>query len=241
MIFMGKKLRQQRRGKGSHSFTNPPATYKADVAFTRPRASKTIGEVVEFIDDPGHSAPLMRVRYEDMAENILIAPEGIKIGDRIEEGSGASVSLGSILKLGAIPEGMPVYNVESTPGDGGRMARASGSYATVLARAGEKVSVMLPSKQTVYIDAECRAEIGAVAGGGREAQPILKAGKHHYMMHAVNGYWPGHRGVKSNPIDHPFGGKQHHKGTSSMVSRNAPPGAKVGHIAASRVGRRKRG
>ncbi len=86
----------------------------------------------------------------------------------------------------------------------------------------------------------CRAEIGVIAGGGMEMQPIMKAGKNFYIKHAINSYWPGNRGVKSNPVDHPFGGKQHHKGASSMVSRNAPPGAKVGHIAASRVGRRKR-
>ena len=68
----------------------------------------------------------------------------------------------------------------------------------------------------------------------------MKAGKNFYIKHAVNRTWPTNRGVKSNPVDHPFGGKQHHKGASSMTSRNAPPGAKVGHIAARRVGRRKR-
>ncbi|MEM3839198.1 MAG: 50S ribosomal protein L2 [Candidatus Micrarchaeaceae archaeon] len=239
---MGKMIRLQRRGKGSHSFTTPPNTFKADVAFGKQVGEgKVTGEVIEFIDDPGHSAPLMRVKYDDQSENVLLAPEGIKLGDRIEEGSSASVSLGSILPLKSIPDGMLVYNVEMAPGDGGKVARASGSYATVLAHVGDRVNLMLPSKKTLYIQAECRAEIGAVAGGGKEAQPILKAGKHHYMMHAVNGYWPGHRGVKSNPVDHPFGGKQHHKGFSSMVSRNAPPGAKVGHIAARRIGRRKRG
>lgn len=239
---MGKMIRVQRRGKGSHSFTRPPVSFKADVVFGKQiKEGRAVGEVIGFVDDPGHTAPLMRVKYDDLRENLLLAPEGMKVGDRIQEGKGAEVSLGSILPLGSIPDGMLVYNIEVTPGDGGKMARSSGSYATVLAHAGEKVSVMLPSKQTLYIDANCRAEIGAVAGGGKEAQPILKAGKHHYMMRAINGYWPGHRGVKSNPVDHPFGGKQHHKGFSSMVSRNAPPGAKVGHIAASRVGRRKRG
>ncbi len=239
---MGKKIRVQRRGKGSHSFTRPPNTFKADVNFgNQVKEGKVVGEVIGFIDDPGHSAPLMRVKYDDLKENILIAPEGIKVGDRIQEGASAEVGLGSILPLGNIPDGMLIYNIEVVPGDGGKMARASGSYATVLAHSQDKVNVMLPSKKSVYLPAECRAEIGAAAGGGKESQPILKAGKHHYMMHAINGYWPGHRGVKSNPVDHPFGGKQHHKGASSMVSRNAPPGAKVGHIAASRVGRKKRG
>jgi large subunit ribosomal protein L2 len=70
-------------------------------------------------------------------------------------------------------------------------------------------------------------------------QPIVKAGKNHYIMHAINRTWPVHKGCQENPVDHPFGGKQHHKGKSSMTSRNAPPGRKVGHIAASRVGRKK--
>ncbi len=106
---MGKRLKQQRRGKGSQAYTKPPNRYKADVNFRdKPVMGRALGEVVEFIDDPGHSAPLMRVRYEDFSENILFAPEGIKIGDRIQEGPQAAISLGSILPIGAIPDGMLV-------------------------------------------------------------------------------------------------------------------------------------
>jgi large subunit ribosomal protein L2 len=238
---MGKRLRQQRRGKGSNSFRKPPNYFKADVAFPRDTHQGRVGgEVVEFVDDPGHSAPLMRVVYEDNAESLLLAPEGIKVGDRIQHGKGASVSIGSILSLGDLPDGTPIYNVESTFGDGGKLARAAGNSAMVVSHAMGKVSVLLPSKKTIDLSPACRAEVGVVAGGGAEAQPIMKAGKNHYIKHAVNGFWPKNRGVKMNPVDHPFGGKQHHKGASSMVSRNAPPGAKVGHIAASRVGRKKR-
>ncbi|MFP3278617.1 MAG: 50S ribosomal protein L2 [Candidatus Micrarchaeota archaeon] len=221
---MGKRLKQQRRGKGSNAYRKPPNTFKADVAFRPSVANKAVGEVIEFIDDPGHTAPLMRIRYEDNSESILIAPEGIKIGDKIEEGPEAHISLGSILPLSKIPDGMPIYNIESVPGDGGKFVRAAGAYATLVSH-----------------DANCRAEIGTVAGGGMEMQPIMKAGKNYYIKHAINAKWPVNRGVKMNPVDHPFGGKQHHKGASSMVARGAPPGAKVGHIAARRVGRRKRG
>ncbi len=238
---MGKRLKQQRRGKGGFAFRKPPNTFKADVNFNSLRSGKLIGEVMEFIDDPGHSAPLMVVKYENGSENTLIAPEGIRVGDRIEDGNGADISLGSITTLGAIPDGVPVYNIEMAPGDGGRISRSAGSYATVMAHSGNKVTVLLPSKHMLEIDPACRAEIGAVAGGGRKTQPIMKAGKNFYIKHAINARWPVNRGVKSNPVDHPFGGKQHHKGASSMVSRNAPPGAKVGHIAARRIGRKKRG
>jgi large subunit ribosomal protein L2 len=239
---MGKRLKQQRRGKGSLAYRKPPNTFKADVRFKKMQEQgKIYGEVLEFVDDPGHTGPLMRVKYDDNSEEMLIAPEGIRIGDKIEEGADASVSLGNILPLSKVPEGMPVYNIESLPGDGGKFVRACGAYATIIGRVGDKVSVLLPSKKTVELNINCRAEIGAVAGGGVTSQPIMKAGKSHYIMHAINAKWPVNRGVKSNPVDHPFGGKQHHKGASSMVSRNAPPGAKVGHIAARRVGRRKRG
>ncbi len=239
---MGKRLKQQRRGKGSNAYRKPPNHFKADVNFrSRPIEGRAIGEVVEFIDDPGHSAPLMRVRYEDFSENILFAPEGIKIGDRIFEGNQAEVALGSILPLGSIPDGMLIYNIESRPGDGGKMARVAGGYATIKSHLENTVNVLLPSKKAIDLDPSCRAQIGAVAGGGLTSQPIMKAGKAHYIWHATNQKWPVNRGVKSNPVDHPFGGKQHHKGASSMVSRHAPPGSKVGHIAARRVGRRKSG
>ena len=238
---MGKRLHQQRRGRGSNAYRKPSHRFKADVNFGKISGNRLSGEVVEFVDDPIHSAPMMRIRYEDNSENMLLAPEGIKIGDRVQDGTGAGISLGNTLQLGSVPDGMIVCNIEKRPGDGGKFARVAGSYATVVAHTQSTVSLLLPSKSTIEVPSDCRAEIGAVAGGGRDTQPILKAGKNHYIMHAINAPWPQVRGVKSNPVDHPFGGKQHHKGASSMTSRNAPPGAKVGHIAARRVGRKKRG
>ncbi|MGC8710535.1 MAG: 50S ribosomal protein L2 [Candidatus Micrarchaeia archaeon] len=238
---MGKKLIQQRRGKGSNVFRKPPNTFKADVAYKSSQASKISGEVIDFIDDPGHTAPLMLVRYDDRSESMLIAPEGIKIGDKIEEGSDAKISLGNVVPLSKIPDGIPIYNIESTPGDGGKLVRAAGANGLLVSHSIDKVTVLMPSKKAIELNPNCRAEIGIVSGGGMEMQPIMKAGKNFYIKHAINAKWPVNRGVKMNPVDHPFGGKQHHKGASSMVARGAPPGAKVGHIAARRVGRKKRG
>lgn len=238
---MGKNLHQQRRGRGTNAFRKPPNTFKANVMFpSRKTDTKLTGEVMEFIDDPGHRAPLMRVLYEDNSQFIFIAPEGIRVGELIQEGPQAEITLGSILPLEKIPDGIPIYNIEVLPGDGGKLARSAGNYATIVSHSQQSVSILMPSKQVIDINPHSRAQIGAPAGGGQDAQPIMQAGKSHYMHHAINAPWPGNRGVKSNPVDHPFGGKQHHKGASSMVSRNAPPGAKVGHIAASRVGRKKR-
>lgn len=238
---MGKKLKMQRRGKGSNVFRKPPNRFKADIVFANPILSgKVYAEVIEFIDDPGHTSPLMKVKYDDMTETMFIAPEGIRVGDRIQIGPDAGVGIGNILNIGKIPEGLPIYNIERTPADGGKMVRSAGSFATIIGHATNTTTIMMPSKKAVELSNNCRAEIGVISGGGMEMQPLMKAGKNHYIKHATNQKWPVNRGVKSNPVDHPFGGKQHHKGTSSMTSRNAPPGAKVGHIAARRVGRKKR-
>ncbi len=237
---MGKRLRQQRRGKGTKAYTKPPGTFDLRVAYSHNVNAKLIGEVSRVFNHTGHTAPLMEVKYEDFSSSFMLAPEGIKVGDKVDIGNN-SFALGSVMKIGDIPEGMPVYNIESTAGDGGKLVRSAGSTAYITAHLGPNTNVTLPSKASVLLSNECRAQLGMVAGGGMAEQPLVKAGKSHYMMHATNRMWPVIRGVKSNPVDHPFGGKQHHKGKSSMTSRNAPPGRKVGHIAARRVGRRKKG
>lgn len=236
---MPKKLRQQRRGKGSNVYRKLPGTFDISVGY--PDLGKDLtGEVIELFNHTGHSAPLMKIQYEDMSVQYLLAPEGIKIGDKITTGNKSNYSLGSVVNVGDLPEGTPIYNVESNTGDCGKFARSAGSAAYVSAHMENTTTVTLPSKTTISLKNSCRAQLGVLAGGGITDQPIVTAGKHHYMMHALNRPWPVIRGVKSNPVDHPFGGKQHHKGKSSMTSRNAPPGRKVGHIAARRVGRRKR-
>ena len=238
---MGKKLKQQRRGKGSVAYRKAPGTFDISVGYTPKRDSQLVGEVIDIIHHTGHTAPLVEVKYEDFTTGYLLAPEGIRIGDRIHIGPSPNYTLGSVMKLGDIPEGIPIYNIESMPGDGGKFARSAGSAAYISAHTGGTTTIAMPSKKNITISNECRAQLGVVAGGGMNEQPIVKAGKNHYIMHAINKLWPTYRGVKLNPVDHPFGGKQHHKGKSSMTSRNAPPGRKVGHIAASRVGRKKKG
>ncbi len=238
---MGKKLRQQRRGKGSPAYRKAPGTFDISVRYTNDRKADLVCEVVGIINHTGHTAPLVKVLYESMESGYLVAPEGIKIGDKIRIGPSPHYSIGNVVRLGDVPEGIPIYNIESMPGDGGKFVRAAGSAAYVSSHIGDNTTVTLPSKDSVVLNNECRAQLGVIAGGGMDEQPIVKAGKNHYIKHAINAMWPGYRGVHLNPVDHPFGGKQHHKGKSSMTSRNAPPGRKVGHIAASRVGRKKKG
>ncbi len=236
---MGKKLRQQRRGKGSNLYTKLPGTFNTSVSYAKEPSFTGYAEVMGLKNDTGHTSPVMEVAYDDFSRSFMLAPEGIAIGAKIHFGSG-SYSIGSVMRLADIPEGIPIFNIESVPGDGGKYVKAAGAYAYITSRTGNTVTVLMPSKAMVTMDSACRAQLGVVAGGGMSDQPLVKAGKNHYIMHAINRTWPRNRGVKMNPVDHPFGGKQHHKGKSSMTSRNAPPGRKVGHIAARRTGRRKR-
>ncbi len=237
---MGKKLHQQRRGKGSNVYRKLPGTFDISVGYATPSANEKVGEVIDFINHTGHTAPLMKLIYEDLTEGYLLAPEGVKTGDKVQITGQQKFTLGSVVRIGDIPEGIPIFNLESRPGDGGKMVRSAGGVAYIAAHAEHTTTVQLPSKNVMTLPNECRAQLGIVAGGGMVDQPLVKAGKNHYRKHAVNRTWPTIRGVKMNPVDHPFGGKQHHKGKSSMTSRNAPPGRKVGHIAARRVGRKKR-
>lgn len=240
---MGKRILSQRRGRGSPTFRSPGHRFKAKLVY-RPydeieTSGKIKGEVIGFVDDPGHNAILMKVLFENDEEAIMLAPEGIKVGDNIYSGAEAPVGLGNVLPLSRIPEGYYVYNIEKQPGQNGKFVRSPGSYAIVVSKEGNNVLVRLPSNKRVVFNGNCRATVGVVAGGGRLEKPLFKAGAAYYKHKAVNRRYPKVRGVAMNAVSHPFGGKSHtHK--QSTVSRNAPPGRKVGHIAARRTGRRKK-
>ncbi|MDD5336933.1 MAG: 50S ribosomal protein L2 [Candidatus ainarchaeum sp.] len=240
---MGKRLKQQRRGDGSPAYKAPTTRYKVDLQY-RPYddAEKTgvlRAQIVDFIDDPGRDALVMKVLYDNGERGHLLAPEGAIIGDYIEVGAQAKLNPGNLLPLYRIPDGAYIFNIERMPGDRGRLIRTPGSYATVVSRKGNDVLVRLPSRKTIKLSADCRAQIGIISGGGRLEQPLLKAGTAYYKYHVRNRLWPKNRGVKMSAYNHPFGGKQHHEGKPTTVSRGAPPGRKVGHIAARSTGRKK--
>src|SRR3989338_8596837 len=240
---MGKLLRQQRRGKGSVAYKAPSHRYKSELAFRKfyygEKSGAVRGEVLRFVDVPARGALLMDIIFEDGSRMHLLAPEGMAKGQEIMSGSSARLGLGSCLPLSKIPEGSMIYNIEMAPGDGGKLVRAPGAYATIVSREKDYVYVKLPSKKVVSLPAMCRAQFGVVCGGGRLEKPLMKAGANFYKKHAQNRRWPVNRGVKMCAYTHPFGGKQHHKVRSSTIGRGAPPGRKVGHIAARSTGRRK--
>jgi large subunit ribosomal protein L2 len=196
------------------------------------------GEVTDIEHDPSRSAPVARVAFEDGDERLVLAPEGVGVGDRIEVGISAAIEPGNTLPLAEIPEGVPVINVEAQPGDGGKYARASGVSADLITHERDAAVVQLPSGEVKRLSPDCRATIGVVAGGGRTEKPFVTAGKKYHKMKTRGTKWPKVRGVAMNAVDHPFGGGgRQHPGRPKSVSKNAPAGRKVGDISSRRTGR----
>ena len=163
------------------------------------------------------------------------------VGQKIQIGEGSQAKEGNILVLKDIPEGIPIYNLESKPGDGGKFVRTSGTFARIITKMDSAIVVELPSGKRRTFMPNCRAIIGTIAGGGRTEKPFLKAGVKHFRMKAKNKFWPIVSGISMNAVAHPFGGKgSHTKGRPTQSARNDPPGRKVGKIAPKRTGRRKR-
>jgi large subunit ribosomal protein L2 len=237
---MGKRLISQNRGAGTPTYRAPSHKYKA--ALKHPRVDEEgtlLGTVVEITHDPARSAPVVKVTFENGEERLILAPEGIAVGDEIACGISAEIKPGNILPLAEIPEGIPVCNIESKPNDGGHFARASGTYATVVSHDRGKTVVQMPSGEMKWLNPKCRATIGIVAGGGRVDRPFLKAGKKYHKMKTRAAKYPRVSGIAMNAIDHPYGGgNRKHPGKPTTVGRNAPPGRKVGQIAARRTGKR---
>lgn len=233
---MGKRTVSQRRGRGS-IFRAPSHRYKTDA--THPSAPQRLkGEVQELIKDPARIAPVARVTLEDGSEHLVLAPEGLAIGDTIEYRSDES-EVGNFVRLGEAVEGTAVFNIEIQPGDGGKLVRAAGTNAVVVGRTGNETVVRLPSGEFKALPDECMAQVGQVAGGGAIEKPMAKAGKKRHANRSKARYYPTVRGVAKNPVDHPHGGGQkQHVGQPGTSSRNAPPGRKVGSIAAKRTGRK---
>ena len=234
---MGKRLIQQRRGRGTHTYRSPSHRFKGKVKHSR---VETAGSVVDIINCPGHSSPLMEVAYLTGEKSLAFAPEGIKVGDGIVIGQSAELVRGHVLQLKDIPEGSLVHNIELRPGDGGKLVRSSGASAKVVAKTEKAVRVVLPSKKEKLFLPECRAAIGVLAGSGRIDKPLLKAGNRYKKMRAKNKLYPKVCGISMNAVDHPFGsGSSHIKGRPTLSPRSAPPGRKVGKIAPRRTGRKK--
>ncbi|MCD6481235.1 MAG: 50S ribosomal protein L2 [Thermoplasmata archaeon] len=234
---MGKRLRHQRRGSGNPPYTSPSFKHKGPVRY--PAIGEYDGIVEDIIHNPGSTTPLAIVRTKERGKIKLIAYEGMRVGERIRFTTESIVKPGNVLPLSSIPQGAPVYNIEGEPGDGGKFVRSAGTYAVIVSHEKDGVIVKLPSGKHKKFLPGCRATIGLPAGGGRDEKPFVKAGKKYYAMKPRAKIWPITSGVAMNPVDHPHGGGSHqHVGRPKTVARGAPPGRKVGSIAARRTGKR---
>ena len=239
---MGKKLLSQRRGKGSPTFIAKRGGIDTEYISIDhlQKEEMVLGEVIGLVKDSGRTNILAEVWLGNGKNEFVVAAEGMSVGQRIEQGRQASVEIGNVLFLRDIPEGCPIFNIERTPGDGGSLAKGTGVYGFIATKGSGRAFVRLSSGKTVQLSLDARATIGNAAGGGRKEKPFVKAGARWHFFRARNRKYPRVRGVAMNAIDHPFGGSQHHPGKSKSTSRNAPPGRKVGAIASSRTGRRKK-
>ncbi|MCP3682964.1 MAG: 50S ribosomal protein L2 [bacterium] len=242
---MGKNLIQQKRGKGSTAYRAPSFRYVGEVKhkeYTEEEQKNVIvGKIVDFVHSSGHSAPVAKVLFEDGKESLMPAPQGVRVGDNIETGNAAKIKEGNTTPLTKIPEGTLIYNIENTPGDGGKFVRTSGGFARVLSKTKDKITVMLPSKKQHTFHPNCRASIGIIAGSGRTEKPFMKAGTRYHKMKARNKLYPKVCAVSMNAVDHPYGGSSSaHKGKPTIARKNAPAGAKVGMIRPRRSGRKRK-
>jgi large subunit ribosomal protein L2 len=151
--------------------------------------------------DPNRTARIALLHYADGEKRYIIAPVGLKQGDRVENGVGADIKTGNCLPLRNIPTGTMVHAIELRPGGGAKIARSAGSGVQLLAREGNRATLRMPSGEIRLVDAACRATIGEVGNAEQGNIKLGKAGRNRWK-----GRRPTVRGVAMNPVDHPMGG-----------------------------------
>ena len=165
------------------------------------RDKEGVATVLTIEYDPTRSSHIALVEYEDGEKRYILAPVGLKVGDKVEEGASADIKVGNALKLKDIPTGTVVHNVELYPGRGGQLARAAGNSAQLMAKENGFALLRLPSGELRNVSAECRATIGTVGNADHENVKLGKAGRTRHL-----GIRPTVRGSVMNPNDHPHGG-----------------------------------
>jgi large subunit ribosomal protein L2 len=166
------------------------------------RARDGIPAVVAALEyDPNRSANIALLHYVDGDKRYILAPEGLRVGDRVESGAGADIKPGNALQLKQIPVGTFVHAIEMKPGAGAQLARGAGTQAQLMAKEGKFALLKLPSGEQRMVLAECRATVGQVGNVEFENISIGKAGRNRWL-----GKRGRVRGVAMNPVDHPHGG-----------------------------------
>ena len=168
--------------------------------------------------DPNRSARIALVQYEDGEKRYIIAPAGLKVGQKVESGNGVAPEVGNSLPLSEIPVGTMVHAIELRPGQGAAMARSAGTFAQLAAREGNHAVLRLPSGETRMVLVSCRATVGVVSNGDHNLESAGKAGRSRWL-----GRRPHNRGVVMNPVDHPMGGGEGRTSGGHPRSRKGLP------------------
>ena len=161
--------------------------------------------------DPNRTSRIALLNYADGEKRYIIAPNGLKVGDKVESGPDADIKVGNALPLKNIPVGTVIHNIELKPKKGAQLGRSAGSSCQLMAKEGEYAHIRVPSGEVRLVHVDCKATIGQVGNLEHENITIGKAGRSRWM-----GKRPTVRGVVMNPVDHPHGGGE----GRSPVGRN---------------------
>ena len=151
--------------------------------------------------DPNRSANIALLEYEDGERRYILAPVGLKAGDKVESGANADIKEGNALPLSSIPVGTMIHNIELHPGNGAQLVRSAGTAAQLMAKEGNDAQIRMPSGEVRIVRTNCMATIGQVGNIDHANINIGKAGRKRHM-----GWRPTVRGSVMNPNDHPHGG-----------------------------------
>jgi len=236
---MGKRPLVRRRGRGGMQFRVSATGKVADSRYpSYPLSEQHEGEIIDLVHERGRDAPLAKVRFEDGSISFVPAVIGTKVGAVMQFGLKSKIEDGNVISIQNIPDGTIVSNVERHFCDGGAIVKSAGTSATVFSHGEDGVTVKLPSGKFITLNPKNRAMIGSLSGGGASERPLMSAGGKWRKFRARGRKYPIVRGVAQAAYVHPHGGGRHqHVGQSSTVSRDTPPGAKVGSIAARKTGR----
>lgn len=165
------------------------------------RKDDMVATVIGIEYDPNRSANIALIQYEDGEKAYILAPQGLKDGDKVISGEAVDIKVGNCMPISSIPVGTLIHNIELNPKQGGKLVKAAGQSAQLMAKEGKYAHVRLPSGEMRLILSTCRATIGVIGNSDHENVKIGKAGRKRHM-----GIRPTVRGSVMNPVDHPHGG-----------------------------------
>jgi len=151
--------------------------------------------------DPNRNCFIALVNYADGEKRYILAPVGLGVGDKIVSGSSCEPKVGNSMPLERIPNGIEIYNIEMTPGQGGKLVRGAGGAARIMAKEGNWITIILPSGEMRMLRKECRATVGQLSNPEHQNIKLGKAGRKRHL-----GRRPHVRGKAQNPVSHPMGG-----------------------------------